>query len=160
MPDDENDVDKLKGFIDITEISQLTQIEDAADGCNKPNYIKIVVNNSREYFLAASDVEEKSKWFRAIRKQMKRIAAEFQLLSRDLKDLPENVVYVGNLQKRSKLGQTEKAWFALTTRNLRFYKGMVSFLSVDSVRYICGVLIYWVVQLLAKTLSRTTEKVC
>jgi hypothetical protein len=79
--------------------------------------------NQREYFLAAADEAEKKKWFRAIRKQMKRVAAEFQLLSRDLKDLPETVVHFGNLQKRTKLGQLEKAWFVLTTRNLRFYKG-------------------------------------
>jgi hypothetical protein len=122
-PEDENDIEKMKGFIDITEISQLTEIEDAADGCDKPHYIKVVVNNQREYFLAAADEAEKKKWFRAIRKQMKRVAAEFQLLSRDLKDLPETVVHFGNLQKRTKLGQLEKAWFVLTTRNLRFYKG-------------------------------------
>lgn len=95
--------------------------EDPADGCDKPNYLKIVVNNDKEYFLAAGSAEEKAKWFKAIRKQMRFLAEEFQLIGLDLKDYEENPIRCGTMTRKVTFGN-EKFFFVLTTLNLRIYK--------------------------------------
>jgi hypothetical protein len=115
------EIQGLKGWVDLTEITQLVKTEDPADGCDKPHYIKIVVNNDKEYFLAASSAEEKAKWFKAIRKQMRFLSEEFQLIGLDLKDYEEVPVRTGAMTRRTNFG-LEKFFFVLTTLNIRIYK--------------------------------------
>lgn len=115
------EISGLKGWIDLTEVTQLIRTEDPEDGCDKPHYIKVAVNNDKEFFLAASTAEEKGKWFKAIKKQMRFLAEEFQLIGLSLKDYEEKTVRSGTLKRKLDSG-LEKFFFVLTTLNIRIYR--------------------------------------
>lgn len=54
----------------MTEITELSNDEDAEDGCEKPHYLKIITTNEKGYFLVAKNDEEKKQWFFRIKRQL------------------------------------------------------------------------------------------
>lgn len=54
----------------MTEITELSNDEDAEDGCEKPHYLKINTTNEKGYFLVAKNDEEKKQWFFRLKRQL------------------------------------------------------------------------------------------
>jgi len=78
-----DDVDNMCGSVDLASVSQFIYAESLADTeCEKPNYFKIVINNQREYYVAANTKDEKDQWVAAINKNSKVLSRQFNVRNR------------------------------------------------------------------------------
>jgi hypothetical protein len=112
----------LKGFIDLASITAIEARENPADEVGKPFYFKLVIDNEREYFIAAQSVEQKSAWMKAIRQQTKMLAERLGYSNLRSIQKTEKVQVSGEMQRLHKSGHTLlKTYVVLTNLKLRYY---------------------------------------
>lgn len=113
----------LKGFIDLAAITSIEARENPADGIGKSFYFKLVIDNEREYFIAAQSLEQKNAWIKAIRKQTKMLADRLGYSNLRSIQKVEKVQVSGDLMRLHKHGHIFlKSYVVLTNLKLRYYE--------------------------------------
>lgn len=122
----------LKGYIDLAAITSVDPRENASDEIGRNFYFKIVVDNEREYYLAAASLAQKDAWMKAIRKQTKLLAERLHYSNLRAIQKTEKVQASGELQRVSKSGlDLIRSYIVLTNVKLRYYASAVEF-NMDS----------------------------
>lgn len=122
----------LKGYIDLASITSVDARENASDEVGRNFYFKIVVDNEREYFLAAASLAQKDAWMKAIRKQTKLLADRLHYSNLRAIQKTEKIQASGELQRTSKSGlDLLKSYVVLTNVKLRYYDNQSEF-NMDS----------------------------
>ena len=112
----------LKGFIDLASITSVDARENASDEVGKHFYFKLVVDNEREFYIAAATLEQKNAWMKAIRKQTKALADRMHYSNLRSVQKTEKVLVSGEMLRLSKSGHSQlKTYVVLTNIKLRYY---------------------------------------
>jgi len=110
-----NEVDNLKGTIDITLISNLNN---NTDDTSREFCFSITVNNEREFFFSAGDADEKESWTNQITERRNHLNKKYGVEELGLK---ETVIFVGILSSRYRY-KFRNSCVCLTNKNLRWYR--------------------------------------
>lgn len=122
----------LKGYVDLAAITAIDARENASDEIGKNFYFKLVVDNEREYYLAAQSLAQKDAWMKAIRKQTKLLSERLNYSNLRSISKTEKLQISGELQRASRTGtDLLRSYVVLTNLKFRYYDSQADF-NIDS----------------------------
>lgn len=111
----------LNGFIDLASITFIDGREDPAAGIDKKHWFKLIVDNEREFFIAAPTEEQKKAWIRAIKKQSKALADRLHYSNLRSLNLTETVIRKYTIMRLNRIREPQNVFIVITNLKLRYY---------------------------------------